>query len=412
VFLLTRALALLVLAFLIYGAINFTDTVQGTDFSTIVYTAARMIKDGNVSALYPDSVPANSNYLSFNDYAHIWLKHLPTSSRAIFLYPPLVGFLIKPLGYLSLHKAFLVWQSCSILALLLCSILISFVTEKQWDLYFFMSLLYAPIFAVLIEGQLDLVMVLLPLSIGYFLFMKGHPVGAGLAWSILALKPQFLPIILLLIASYVFAGRWKIFWGFMAGILGISAGSIICFGTNITCEWLASIKNRMTLEDYIYPHSSYLISGVPMALFERLPHGIKPALEAAIYILILGVFVHAAFICGRLIKRAGDKYTTAAPLIFVLAIFILPLISRYLLFYNLSIFAIAAMIIFGDPVFNSNKALMRDIIIAWCLIDLYVIGFSFSQVQYIQPPLLIVLLVWLYIRIVQEVRTFEKSICV
>lgn len=89
------------------------------------------------------------------------------------------------------------------------------------------------------------------------------------------------------------------------------------------------------------------------------------------------------------------------PYVFVLGIFLMPLISPHLLFYDLSILSLAGIIIYGEPRFRDNRNLTRDLLIGWIAIDLYLVTALFISRLLAQPIFLVAVLVWLYIRILQ-----------
>ncbi len=402
---LSRSLAFLILLFLIYAAITSPDNIHATDFSGSIYIAGSMVKDGKASELYLEPSATTS---PFNDYAHKQLLHMPQYARTIFLYPPLVAFVTQPLSCLSPHAAYIFWQMLSIFALLLSCVFIASTTKQRWNTYFCMSLLYAPIFQHFFAGQLDLVFVLLPLSAGYFMLMKGHSFAGGLAWSLIFLKPQFLPVVLLLIAYQLMTKHWINIIGFIIGMVGLLLGNIFCLGPSICQNWISSLMQGAILEDYLYTKGSYMVSSWPMAVLERLPADHKAVLQMAVYLLIMIIAVNALFICKQLAKGADNKNKIVVP--FVLGIFVLPMVSRHLLFYDLSVLVIGGMLIFGSPIFNANKKLIRDLVATWLFIDLYLIVFGFNNIKNIASPILITILIWFYIRLVLEVQRIIKEL--
>src|ERR1700722_8772731 len=78
-FFFSRTLAILILLFLAYAAVDCPSCVQGTDFAGSIYTAGCMARDGKASDLYFDANTTNFDNLPFNQYAH---KLLPDMSAA------------------------------------------------------------------------------------------------------------------------------------------------------------------------------------------------------------------------------------------------------------------------------------------------------------------------------------------
>ena len=70
-----------------------------------------------------------------------------------------------------------------------------------------------------------------------------------------------------------------------------------------------------------------------------------------------------------------------------------------MLFYDLSIFAIVAMIAYGDAAIRRNRPLMRDLAVAWIVVDVYLIVFMFVGPHFVQPLLLVLISVLIYRRV-------------
>ncbi len=75
-------------------------------------------------------------------------------------------------------------------------------------------------------GHVGIVIGLLPLSLGLWLLVKNKPILAGLIWSLIFLKPQFLPVVLLIVAALALNGFFKC-------AAGLAIGTIISFGFSI-----------------------------------------------------------------------------------------------------------------------------------------------------------------------------------
>ncbi len=409
-FFFTRILSILLLAFLAYASINFSGQLWKTDFANVTYSAGRMVEDGKVTELYLNPSKNNFDNSAFNLYTHRCLELMPVTSTTAFLYPPFIALMAKFFACFPLRTAFVIWQSFCVFALLLSTIFISKTTNKHWDSFFFLSILFGPVFHLLFEGQMDLVMVLLPLSFGYFLFQRKKAILAGLVWSILSLKPQFFPVIFLFIGSYAISGRLKALYGFTIGIFSSAVINIFCFGPKIATAWFMLLRAHVVLSDNIYPASRYLVSSLPMKLFEQSSFEFKPVLHTLVYFFGTVLFVQALFLCRQLIRTAKTDEESVAPLILILGIAILPIVARYLLFYDLGVFALAGMLIFGVKSLRANKRLITDVFIAWILMDLYMIGFISMKSASIQSRILIALLVWIYIRVFITVKKYRQEL--
>lgn len=397
-----KLLALLVLAFLIYWT-TLPDYVEGTDFSNTLYIADRMLVEGKASELYVEQDRSTNTCSPFDEMANKRLPHLTDHSKRVFLfaYPPILPFLTKALGYFPAQKAYVIWQICSIFALFVCAFLSAVGAGKRqnWKSYFLLSFLYAPIFQVLLEGQMDLIVSLLPLMLGYFSFSKGRPILAGLFWSILFLKPQFIIVVLIFMFSFALAGQWKPLLGFVSGSVVIVVSNVFCLGLSSTRQWWHFLNHQYILQDAVHLKSKFLMSSLPMLLIGSLPEGTKPWLEYCTYIFMAGLIFYTVLICRGIICEMKKDKTKSAPFILILSIAVLPLVSKYLLLYNLSVGAILAMVAYGAFDLRNKFGLkcLKDIFLAWAMINLYLVC-SLVFTKSMPPIILISICVWFYAR--------------
>jgi hypothetical protein len=120
--------------------------------------------------------------------------------------------------------------------------------------------------------------------------------------------------------------------------------------------------------------------------------------KLALYAVGAIVGAHLLWFCRGLIKRAGTEYFSAIPFVLVLSIAVMPLVLPYLLFYDLSIFAVAGTIIYSHEAMRKERALIRDLTLAWIFVDVYLIVFMFVGPQFVQPLLLVLILALIYKR--------------
>jgi len=375
--------------------------VQVSDFGTSFYVAACLVKLGRVYELYPDIANNTLYQSSFTNYSHQLLNSLPASQIPMFQYPPLLAFLLQPMAYLSLQTAYLLWQLISISALGLSVFLVASLCSLNWIICFSLSILYLPVLHTLLTGQIGLILIFLPLASGFFLLKRGHSLAAGIVWSFLILKLQFLPIVLLMITTLLFAKQWRCATGFASGLAILSLCNIFCLGTQTSYQWLRLINISDALASNVnYSASIYLQISLPRAVMLILPTLWRIKFRMIIYLLSLLIGVHALVNCVRLVRKAKD-YISVMPYVFVLGIFLMPLISPHLFYYDLSIFVLAGIVIYAEPRLRGNSKLMRDLLIGWVLIDLYLVTALFVNRLLAQPIFLAVALVWLYQRILK-----------
>ncbi len=408
-----RIIAVLLLVFVTCGAFACADVNQQTDFLAAFYVAGCMVKEGKTTDLYPDQNQTSFAQAPFDRCAHQILPHLAANAKPFFQYPPLIALLFEPFSHLSPQTAFIVWQVLSLLALLLCSALMASLNGGNYLAYFWDSLLYLPIIHTLFIGQIGLIILCLPLALGYYYYAKEKPVKAGLAWSLLLLKPQFIAVPVFFIAAFTRSKKLSCLASFIVGMLVVSLSSIFCFGPVVANKWLSSLKLDAEIwRDPTCQHKTFLISSLHEAITTLFPAHWQPALDFVIYLLAMIIFLQALFFCRQLVKRMPMNNTGVMSLIFVLGILILPLILPYLRYYDLSIFAIAGMIVFENPVLKSNQSLRRELLLLWFLVDLYILIVLFMH-NLAQPLFLTTTVIWAYSRVLKIIcqpKLLSKSL--
>ena len=384
---------------------------QQSDFVSAFYLAGRLVLTGRPLELYADRSSTSLMATPFNAYAHQTLSQFPQGATAIYMYPPLTAAVFAPLAGLTSTISMLAWQLISIAAFGACAYFLSARSDKRWDSLFFGGVLFLPVAQNILLGQLGLVLGLLPISLGYWLFLKGRPLWAGLSWSLLCLKPQFLPVVLLIVASLALANKWRCALGFLLGSLVLTAVSLNAFGPEVFRNWFMTLKMAATIySDPQYTTPSHLVSSLTPAVIHALPLEWRAMAKPVLYAVGAIVGGHLLWFCRGLIKRAGTDYLSAIPFVLVLSITVMPLVLPYLLFYDLSIFAIAGMIIYCYEAMRKQRVLIRDLTLAWIFIDVYLIVFMFVGPQFVQPLLLVLLLALIYKRILSMTSDWSHHI--
>lgn len=386
--------------------------VQVSDFLMTFYVAGRMVVEGKASQLYPD--PAATSLVStfFNSYTHQVLDQLPQGKVAVYMYPPLTAFLFQPLGLLTPPIALMVWQGLSVIAYAISVHLIAVLKHKDARKYFLISILFFPILQTLLLGHLAIVLGLLPLSLGYWLLMKERPFLSGLAFATLLLKPQFLPVGLLIATALVLNRHFKFCIAFVLGLLALVLTTIMSLGPDVSYRWILSLKLSDTIfSDPNYGYATYLVSSLPGAVLQILPFSLRSSAKLVLYPLALVIGCHALFLAWRLIKKAGDDYLTAIPFVILLGIFVLPLVLPHFLLYDLSILAIGAVIIYSNEWTKIDRRLHRDLLLAWIFLDVYIpiAALAFVKMHALLPFVLLAGLVVLYVRILALCRAYGPN---
>jgi hypothetical protein len=397
----SRSIAIFLLVLPLIASVAYVELMQRSDFLLTFYIAGRMVIEGRALELYPAPGATTLLTTSFNSFAHHLFPKLPELTTAIYMYPPLTAVLFAPLGYLPPVASIVVWQILSMLSLGVCAFLYSSIAGKKWQDYFFNSVLFLPIFHTILIGHLGIVLGLLPVAVGYWCLIQGKPGWAGLIWSLLLLKPQFLPLVLLVIGSLFLIGRFRAALAFSIGALCLIIIAVGCLGQEVAHNWLGALKlSDQIFSDprYGYPH--YLVCSLPAAVLQTLPYGLRAGAKLILYGLAVAISAHALWLARKLCKKAAGEYLQAVPIVFALGGLVLPLVLPHYLFYDLSVLALVGMVIHGNK-HLADPFLRRDLLLAWLFVDAYLILFMFIKSQLAQPLALVAVLVILYYRMVK-----------
>jgi hypothetical protein len=240
-------------------------------------------------------------------------------------------------------------------------------------------------------GQIGLVILCLPLTIGYYFLTKGSHAKSGLFWSLLILKPQFIIIPVFFATVLASLKKARCLAGLVCGALLLNVTNFICLGSDTYFKWLYSLKlNAEILSDPACRHKLSIVSSCHEIITGLFANNSQAVISIVIYVLSAAFVLHAFFLCRTWLRQSGFKTTTFAPVLLAISLLILPLTVPYLRYYDLSVFIVAGMALFEHPYFKSNQALKRDFLLFFILVDLYIVGFIAAP--HITPPLIQVII--------------------
>ena len=137
--------------------------------------------------------------------------------------PPVALLFALPLGYMNARWGAVFWMLAIVLSLVASIQILKSLYRSQDDKIHQLGYLFAPVFACLMVGQLDLFFLLV-----LALFLKLHaerPFLAGLVLFPLATKPHlFLPFTLVLLAWSIYRREFRVLIG---GICGLAASMLV-----------------------------------------------------------------------------------------------------------------------------------------------------------------------------------------
>ena len=361
-----------------------------SDYITTFYVAGHLMASGQAESLYLAPNDSSFTHSRFDEAAHRLVPSLPEQSTAIFAYTPLVAWIFAPLSKVSPNISLLFWQIISMLGLLLSAAFLSRASNARASDILFLSSLFLPVITTLWSGQVSLVFGLLPLSAGYFLFKKDRPFLAGLIWSLLCLKPQFVFVPALVIFALVLAGRFKCCIGFFVGVIALIGSTVMFVPMTVTRSWLYSLQLRETLSYAgVYKIREYLVTSLPADILLMLPIELGSSIKWPIYIAAATLWLAGAWRCKQLINSTSLTEFSKISLTLIVALMLLPITSPYLLYYDLCIFVPAGVILLGNgwPALPSISLKFIGLI-GWLSISGYMLAFMTLPEHFVQPLLL------------------------
>jgi len=374
----------------------------GSDYITDFYPAGHLAATGQVSELYPGP---NDNSIwdsPFDKAAHSLLPQLSKDSPAIFRYSPLVAAIFAPFSILSPHISLLAWQMTSIAALILSCIFLSRTNLAKAVDIVFLSALFFPVMVNLWAGQVSLVLGLLPLSAGYFLLIKECPFASGLAWSFLALKPQYFPVPVLVALAQAFIGRLQCIAGLIAGVLGLVVANVALFPMAVSINWLYSLR----FSDVIYSSGQYklpvhLMTSLPMDLLILVPIGSRAMAKLPIYCAVAALWLTGLWQSKRVVNSKLDEGSKVS-LTLVTALLLLPLTSPHLLYYDLCMILPAGVILLENKWPQPQSVFLKRVaLVGWISISIYALVFLNVRPNLGLPLALLAILLVLFVELLR-----------
>ncbi|MFA6005516.1 MAG: glycosyltransferase family 87 protein [Patescibacteria group bacterium] len=195
--------------------------ILGSDYRAF-YTAAQMLKNG-AADLYTPSVQFH--------WQRTYVPEVKTLAQLNpFRNPPLIASLFVPLTFLSFEWGYVALLFINILlfglVVHLIFKLLPLHSLKERGYVLLMSLGFNPVLFVFGQGQTSLLIVI-ALLLSRLLSVRKHSYLAGVALSLVAVKPQYLPLLLIFL---LFQKNLKTLAGFFAGLIGVLCLSVILVG--------------------------------------------------------------------------------------------------------------------------------------------------------------------------------------
>ncbi len=358
--------------------------IENLDYCHTFYIAGYIVRHNLTDNLYFDvNKPDFTDASGFDFYVHKVLPQLNKNMNTYFFYSPATAMVFAVLACLPLSFSLFAWQILSVAAL-------SFSIKKIADIHnvdswkpIYRNILFFPVVLTVLTGQANLGLGLLPLSLSYYFIHRNNFFKAGLMLGLVLLKPQYLPLSLLLIGAYGLNKNLKLLWGFLAGIGSLIGLTSILINSHIFTTWVLNFKifdSLFSLTSYQFPIK--LVSSLVACLLLATPVNLTSVFKIPIYMLAFLLSLQCLIICKKLLSRNKEYF----PYVFILGIFIIPVISPHLLYYDLSLYSLAGVIIYGLK--DYNLSFKNTVLPIWVILNLNALFIAIVEKTQIIPSLL------------------------
>jgi len=373
--LLAAVFGLTQLFFLIDSNFSRPKDFQQSDYMMTFYVAGHLSATGRESELYPTSGATSFAGASFDKAAHDLLRDLPKNTTAIYMYSPLLALFFAPLSLLSPTWSVLLWQALSLVALFFSCEILARSMEIDFPESFLMCAFFGPIFITLWSGQLGLVLGVFPLCLGYFFLLKHYALLAGLIWSMLLLKPQYLPSAVFIGLVLALHGKFRLVLGLVLGILIVVTMNLLLFSPELITRWVTSHElSDMLFTDSRYGIPAHLVTSIPADILLLLRSETRAIWKWPIYFGALSLWFAGLWYCWK-ICRAELAWRTQVSLILAVSCVLSSLVLPHLLYYDLCILIPAGFLFATTTKLVHLKRTTTPARLAWLSITLYLVIF-------------------------------------
>ena len=232
-FLIGFVVAIFVLFATAHGTVDYKGRPLGSDFSN-VYAAGAYAREGHPEAPFSPKLQYAKEQAIFGSATPFYGWH----------YPPFFLLIATPLARFPYLVALVIWQLAS-LALYVGAL--GLLLRRQAaapanPVWFLLAVAYPAVFVNLTHGHNGFLTAAL-LATGLAI-LDERPLIAGIAFGLLAYKPQFavlLPIVL------VATGRWRVFAAAIATVLLLAAVVTLMFGSGVWPAFVSSMGFTRTV---------------------------------------------------------------------------------------------------------------------------------------------------------------------
>ena len=294
----------------------------------------------------------------------------------LFTHPPFVALSYAPVARLPFVTGFLIWNVISLICFVagIAQLVRYYRLHEQpdFEVLTFLCLLYLPVSATLLQGQ-NTAMAFLFLVLSFLNFKRGSELTAGLWLSLVLVKFQLLPVMLLIL---LLKRRWQALLGFCAGGLVLALISLGIVGWEGLWRYLKLLSempewvNRYGLN----PLGAHSIRGQMFLLF----HNTLPRIIPSMTILLNVVLVIALFRCWKGEWNTQNEFFDVK---FALLIILGLLVAPHVNFHDLAFLLLPGLVVFHH---TAKEGVLMDS----CLRStLFVVGFPLQVLSFIALPI-------------------------
>ena len=287
------------------------DILAATDF-TVFWGAWHLILHGRASALYVESAQrATQRLLMDGGYFEGGLM--------AFLNPPHFALATVPFGWLAEHAgeqaAFAAWTAGN-LALLVWLVRMlqqewgASTRVERWMLAAAVAGFY-PVFVTVKNGQLSLVLALAVLGV-YRSAKAGRHWAAGAWLTVLTIKPQLVPVIVMYLAA---TAGWQVLGTAAILTSGVVLATTAALGVDV---WLDFARRVHYLEQFWGSGTPDYMLNVRGALIRIVGLDRSPSIDSVAYAIFLAALALSAAVLWR--RRSDGQRDTRPDYAFVLAV--------------------------------------------------------------------------------------------
>ena len=307
------------------GRLDAIGRLKGRDFAYF-YTLGTLVTTGQTWRLYD------------MDAEHqVRAERIPESAADAFptSYPPQIALVFAPLSLLAYGPAFAAWFAFTILAYFGCAAL--FIPRPDWRFWWPVILAFPPLWHLTLGGQ-STAIPLIGFALGTAALLRGRLFAAGLAFGLLAVKPQFgIGIAAVLIA----AREWRVIAGIAIMVGAQIIAATFAMGPDVFFRFARIVLNAEQLRELLQARPELVHSLV--AWTDLLPRPVGGAIWLALVFVVLWRMVKTWLVAPR---------TRAAMTVVILGS---ALVSPHLNIYDVTVLVLPLVWLATDPVFARRR---------------------------------------------------------